>query len=153
DNVRSHDPGDLVLGGRKAALHMRQCHVRDRRVDPLHEGRHHDRDRNRAPVGDRGGGFARHRSAACVVEPGSHPNSRPTRSSHGRRCLVSTSTVALNPAWSGTFTLTWSMPSRTGRRWTTLTQLPVAFSAGNKEKVNPVPGLRLSTVAGITVSG
>ena len=32
------------------------------------------------------------------------------------------------------------MVSRTGRRWTTLTQLPVAFSAGSSEKVKPGAG-------------
>ena len=46
-----------------------------------------------------------------------------------------------------------SSASRTGRRCTTLTQLPVAFSAGNSEKVEPVPGLRLSTVALNTIPG
>src|SRR5208337_3066183 len=153
DDVRGHDPGDLVLRGGKAALHMRQRDVGDRGVDPLHEGRQHDRDRDRTPVGDWGGGFARHRSAACVVEPASHPNSRPTRSSQGRRCSVSTSTVTLNPAWSGASGSKWSMLKRTGRRWTTFTQLPVAFSAGRSEKVNPVPGLKLSTLAGKTTSG
>jgi hypothetical protein len=37
------------------------------------------------------------------------------------------------------------MEMRTGRRCTTLTQLPVAFSAGRTEKLDPVPGERLST--------
>lgn len=35
---------------------------------------------------------------------------------------------------------------RTGRRCTTLTQLPVAFSAGSSENCEPVPGLTLTTL-------
>ena len=33
----------------------------------------------------------------------------------------------------------------TGSRWTTLTQFPVAFSGGRREKAAPVPALKLST--------
>ena len=38
-----------------------------------------------------------------------------------------------------------SKAMRTGRRWTTFTQLPVAFWAGRAEKAEPVPGLKLAT--------
>ena len=85
--------------------------------------------------------------------PTSHANIRSMRSSHGRWNSVSTSTVTLSPAASGWFGSSLSKLSRTGRRWTTLTQLPVAFSAGSSEKVSPVPGLKLCTLAGNTTSG
>src|SRR5215813_11154920 len=41
----------------------------------------------------------------------------------------------------------------TGRRWTTFTKLPVAFSGGKRLKTDPVPGLRLSIVPVNTWSG
>ena len=116
DDIGGHDPGDLVLGDRKTPLHVRQRDIGDRGVDPLHEGRQHDRDRDGAPVGNRGAGFAPHRSAARVVEPTSEAKNRSTRTSIGRSRRVSTSTVALNPACSGTFGSMWSMLMRTGRR-------------------------------------
>ena len=50
---------------------------------------------------------------SCAGEPREQPS---TRSSHGRRYPVSTSTVALNPAWSGDFRVELSMLKRTGRR-------------------------------------
>ena len=34
---------------------------------------------------------------------------------------------------------------RTGKRWVTLTQLPVAFSGGSTENMAPEPALMLST--------
>ena len=37
--------------------------------------------------------------------------------------------------------------SRTGMRWVTFTQLPVAFCAGSSENSAPVPAPMLSTVA------
>ena len=56
------------------------------------------------------------------------------------------STLALSPACRGRSDGLHSSASRTGRRCTTLTQLPVAFSGGNSEKLSPVPGLRLITL-------
>ena len=42
---------------------------------------------------------------------------------------------------------------RTGTRWTTLTQLPVAFCAGSSENSEPVPAPMLATVAVEGVAG
>ena len=53
------------------------------------------------------------------------------------------SASTLMPAASGKPPLS-SMESRTGRRCTTLTQLPEEFSGGSSEKLEPVPGLVLS---------
>ena len=59
------------------------------------------------------------------------------------------------PAASGKPPLS-SIDSRTGRRCTTLTQLPEEFSGGSSEKLDPVPGLvdshgALEALAGIGV--
>ena len=40
-----------------------------------------------------------------------------------------------------------SISSRTGTRWTILTQLPEAFCGGNRESSAPVEGLMLATFA------
>ena len=52
-NVGGQRPGDLILRGREAPLHMRQRDIEDRVVEPLHDVRQHDRDRDHAAVGDR----------------------------------------------------------------------------------------------------
>ncbi len=90
DDVRGDDPGDLVLRGRHAALHMRQGDVGDGGVDALHERRQHDRDRDGDAV-DRSRGRAavrrsphRCRSAAWAV-PKRRPAARSSHTSHGRR--------------------------------------------------------------------
>ena len=50
DDIRGQRPGDLVLRRRQAALHMRQCDVEDRIVDPLHDVGEHDRQRQHAAM-------------------------------------------------------------------------------------------------------
>src|SRR5216683_7033192 len=47
-------PGNLILRGRQGALDMGQRDVGDRRVEPLHDVSQHDRERDRATIGDRG---------------------------------------------------------------------------------------------------
>ena len=66
---------------------------------------------------------------------------------------VSTSTLALSPVRRGTPDGACSIARRTGTRWTTLTQLPVAFCAGSSENSEPVPAPMLSTVARISRPG
>ena len=85
DDVGRHYPGNLVLRGGKAALHVRQRDIGNRRVDPLHEGRQHDRNGDCAPVRDRGARLIRHRSAARVAGPVSQAKMPWTLSSQGRR--------------------------------------------------------------------
>ena len=61
--------------------------------------------------------------------------------------------MTLMPEASGTSAWLASIDSRTGSRCTTLTQLPDAFSGGSREKLEPVPGLVLSTVPVNVLSG
>ncbi len=51
-DIRGQHPGDLVLGRRQRALHVRQGDVGDGRVDHLHQGRQHDRDDQQRQVVD-----------------------------------------------------------------------------------------------------
>src|SRR5712675_2250207 len=60
---------------------------------------------------------------------------------------VSTVTLALSPACNRNPASTWVSWRRTGTRWTTFTQLPVAFSGGRMENCEPVLGLTLVTSA------
>ena len=50
DDVRGQHPGDLVLTGRDATLHVGQRHVGDGRVERLHEGGEDHADGDRRPV-------------------------------------------------------------------------------------------------------
>ncbi len=60
----------------------------------------------------------------------------------------STATEALNPVRSTTPAGNASvMATRTGTRWTTFTQLPLAFCAGSRENCAPVPAPMLATTA------
>ncbi len=52
DDVGGQHPGDLVLRHRQAALHVGQRDIGDGRVQRLHDGRQHDRDRDEAAIGD-----------------------------------------------------------------------------------------------------
>src|SRR5665213_378231 len=61
---------------------------------------------------------------------------------------ISTVTLADRPARPATSGGALSKATRTGRRWTILIQLPVAFCAGNAEKLEPAPGLKLCTWPG-----
>ena len=55
-------------------------------------------------------------------------------------------TLALDPKRSGLSGIgALVILTRTGKRWVTLTQLPVAFSGGSTEKLAPEPALMLST--------
>ena len=60
---------------------------------------------------------------------------------------VSISTLTERPARSGGSSAWSSGVSLSGRRWTILTQLPVAFSAGRTDSSEPVAGLKLWTWA------
>ena len=50
------------------------------------------------------------------------------------------------PTRSGGLPGALSTRTRIGMRWTTLTQLPLVFSAGSSEKLDADAGLMLSTV-------
>ena len=45
DDVGGQHPVDLILGGRQRSLHVGQGDIGDRRVERLHDRRHHDADR------------------------------------------------------------------------------------------------------------
>jgi len=66
---------------------------------------------------------------------------------------VSIVTVAVMPARSGGSPTCGSRRSLTGRRCTTLTQLPDAFCGGRIANSAPVAGLTLSTSASQLASG
>ena len=78
------------------------------------------------------------------------PPSRPARL---RWRLMSIVTVAVIPARSGGSPWCGSSRTRTGRRCTTLTQLPEAFCGGRIANSAPVAGLMLSTSALQVTSG
>ena len=63
-----------------------------------------------------------------------------------RACPVSTFTSTLMPTRSGGLPGAFLTRMRIGMRWTTLTQLPLVFSAGSNEKLDADAGLMLSTV-------
>src|SRR5439155_12105716 len=142
-------PGDRVARRRQAALHVRQSDVGDRRIERLHDRRQHDRYGDSAAMRRAGASSDRR---ACAGLGGAHfsAGARPNRDSiaapSDRRWLVSTSTVALIPERSGGSSSRWEITARTGTRWTSLTQLPVAFCGGMIENSEPVPGLMPETV-------
>ena len=133
DDVGGQHPGDLVLRRRQAALHVRQRDIGDRRVERLHDRRQHDRDRD-----ERRGSRPGARRRRCRTRR-SLRGARAARAEQGLRSPramgwrwpVSTSTVTLSPARSGSSGSGLSSSRRTGRRCTTLTQLPVAFCGGS----------------------
>ena len=49
DDVGGQHPVDLILGRRQRSLHVGQRDVGDRRVERLHDRRHHDADGDHAP--------------------------------------------------------------------------------------------------------
>ncbi len=121
--VAGDDPGDLLGPGGVGPLHVGQGDVHHRGVEHLHEGAQHRGERD---------------DPLQVL---------PAAARHGLQLRVSMVTVTERPRrrrCSGSA----SGASRilTGSRWTTFTQLPVAFSAGSRLKTLPVPAERLSTV-------
>ena len=155
DDIGGEHPGDLVGGGAEGAEHMRDRHVDDGDVEHFeHRGQHHgDDERDRRTIGmvrrrrgrlDRGRwwfGSSLPLRALCAprLAPSSFLRLAPARwcrwsrwrwRPRGAACRASGALVIL---------------MRTGKRWVTLTQLPVAFSGGSTEKVAPEPALMLST--------
>ena len=66
---------------------------------------------------------------------------------------VSMETATVMPARNGYPFGGCSTSRRTGIRWTTFTQLPVAFWGGSTENSAPVAGAIASTVAGHSTPG
>src|SRR4029078_9648663 len=120
-----------ILRRAEACLHVRQCDVGDGRVEDLHDHRDHHRHGDEAAMLDlvrRGRDLRGHCAAgfsAAAAEPGP--------------LAVSTSTDALRPMRRGRLSVGSLKRMRTGTRWTTLTQFPVAFWAGRTENMAPVP--------------
>src|SRR6185437_11620239 len=106
------------------------------------------RPRRPSPRGDRVARRAarRHGAHLSPVVWVSRPKADSRRAASARRCWVSTSTVALMPERSGGSSSFGVSRTRTGTRWTILTQLPVAFCGGRIENSDPVPGLMPETV-------
>src|SRR4029077_10587312 len=84
-------------------------------------------------------------AARASLGRGDHHQSQ-NNSDSERRCPVSMSTVTLMPARRIGSSGLRSTRMRTEMRWTTLTQLPLAFCAGRIENSAPLAGLMLSTV-------
>src|SRR5215469_15866371 len=84
DDIGCEDPGDLVMAGAKAALHMRQGNVGDSVVEGLHQGRNH--------------GAAHDRPTVTCIATGKRSGIHGSRSASLRLWPVSISAVTLMPA-------------------------------------------------------
>ncbi len=133
--VRRENPSGLVVSHRQGALNQPQHRIGQRQVGGLHVSGEQHRQSKRVRT-------ARIRGCLCVGVHQKLPavSSDLSGCHHGVRCPVSTSTVALVPENSGRAGSASSSSRRTGTRWTTLTQLPVAFSGGSRAKSDPAPG-------------
>ena len=107
DDVGGQHPGDLILRGRQAAADVRQRHVGDRGVEPLHDVGQHDRDGQRPAIGDQRRGFAPHRAV-----PG-----RPARRRRAQKRAASNRkvTAAFSPGPAGLRPVTNSSPDHRQR--------------------------------------
>ena len=157
DDVGGQHPGDLVGRGGKGAEHMRDRHVDDGHVEHFeHRGQHHgDDERDRRTFGMRLG-----RDRARRLGGGWPALAALSAAALGRLiarlCRLGgvDLTVALAPSRNGLSGSGWLVILiLTGKRWVTLTQLPVAFSGGSTEKVAPEPALMLSTTPSSLVPG
>ncbi len=128
DQIGGDHPGGFVLAHAQPARHIREGDVGDGGVEDLHEGA-----RSRPP-----------RRSARDWERGSQPFSQAFEEG---RLGVGIRTVGTTdmPGPSATSDGALSMTIFTGTRWTILTKLPVAFSAGSSEKAVPEPGCTLAT--------
>ena len=141
DDVGGQHPGDLILRRRQAALHVRQRDVGDRGVERLHDRRQHDGHGDHAAVAPRhpAPAAAAHVCDASALGATARGGAA-EQTGAGARCRPRRS--ALSPACSAHAVDSRARACRrTGNRCTTLTQLPVAFSAGSSENCAPVPGL------------
>src|SRR5665648_323415 len=157
-DIGGEHPGDLVGRRAEGAQHMGHRHVDNGYVQDFEDrGQNHrddKRDRRAIGCGTRWGRWRwriaplRRRLAASVLR------ARPVLAAHCPPSVVSTVTSALEPTRNG---LSASgllvILTRTGKRWVTLTQLPVAFSGGSTEKMAPEPALMLSTMPSSEVPG
>ena len=105
DDIGGQHPVDLVLRGRQRPLHIGQRDIGDRRVERLHDGRHHDADRQHGPRQRRHRlrAWCVHRVAVLAAEgetnqEASQPNGALKRSPSERVLPVSIETIALMPA-------------------------------------------------------
>ena len=162
DDIRGEHPGDLVGRRAERAQHMRDRHVDDGHVEHFeHRGQHHgDDERDRRPFGmqARRGGRRTRRLGGRLSALAALCRRRASRGSFCRPSaggsVVSMVTSALAPTRSGlSASGVLVILIRTGKRWVTLTQLPVAFSGGSTEKVAPEPALIASTTPSSLVPG
>ena len=147
DDIGGQHPVDLILRRRQRALHIGQGDIGDRRVERLHDRRHHHADRQHASA-------PAARSARRPAAPftGRRPRRRRRRAGHDRPAKapsrlfsvrarpVSIETLALMPARRPVVSSSGSKQKRSGTRCTTLTQLPLAFCGGRIANCAPVPG-------------
>ena len=121
DDVAGQHPVDAFLGRAEARLHVRQRDVGDGRVEHLDQHREHHRDGDqRAPAVGSSCCSRRHRGRLTACRR------------CGRRPWPTGRRSSARPGFS-------SNAMRTGTRWVTLTQLPLAFCAGRTENSLPVP--------------
>ncbi len=105
DDIGGQHPVDLILGGRQRPLHVGQGDIGDRRVERLHDGRHHDADRQHGARQRRHviGGLLVHGAAVLAADGETNQDSIQTKgeisSSPSERVRpVSIETFALMPA-------------------------------------------------------
>ena len=137
DDIAGQHPVDRVLRRAEARLHVRQRDVGDGRVEHLQQHRHHHPDGDDDAAGPVGSAWIGLLSR---------------RRRHGRLLLLRLVEIdgrrsTDRPAIIGR-RVSPSNAIRTGTRWVTLTQLPLAFCAGSTENSLPVPAPMLWTWPG-----
>ena len=141
DDVARQHPVDRVLRRAEARLHVRQRDVGDGRVEHLQQHRHHHPDGDDQPLAGR-------QRMGCEWAGVSRPSASLLLAACRNRRWRSTD----RPAIIGFDGLP-SNAIRTGTRWVTLTQLPLAFCAGSSENSLPVPAPMLWTWRGELLAG
>src|SRR5262249_12007707 len=157
--------GNLIRGGAERPEHMRDGHAYDGDVEHFQDRReHHGDDQRHRRLRLEPGRLGKKRQLRADrrrVGGGGRGNGVPPlpRLFGGRLApghflswlaawslVVSIMTHVLAPTLSGLSADGLFRLMRTGKRWVTFTQLPLAFSGGSTENVAPEPELMLSTV-------